>query len=98
MNLRKAVVPKPISIRIGEFPLSRTVKNRLLAAIHADSPKDFPQSRHFRLPGNDLYYRYRIAITEGERSFSFTLAIDDTTTAEHLIVVGIRYDEQATPE
>jgi hypothetical protein len=93
----KAMVPKPISQEIGRFGLERDLLVRLVAAIHADIPRDYERSRRFRTGDSDRAYRYRIALHDEQWRHVFRLAVDDTTGQGFLIVIGIRHDKRRRP-
>jgi hypothetical protein len=87
---RSVRVPKPISVRIGQFGLSRTMFVRLGAAIHSDIKHDYERFRKFRAKDNRCY-KYRIALAEAGERHLFLLKIDDSTSPDDLIIMSIRH-------
>ena len=87
---RKVVVRPPISRRIRSFGLPRGILVELLIHIHAGIVRDFESSRHQRLDEDPTCFRYRIAIPEKDGGeHLFVVAVDDTTSPDHLLVVNI---------
>ncbi|MBI2807101.1 MAG: hypothetical protein HYX68_19140 [Planctomycetes bacterium] len=87
----KVIVPPPISRGIRTFGLSREVLLELLVHIHEGTPRDYASSCHRRMK-NDRYYQYRISVMEENgREHLFLLAVDDTTSPDHLRIVNIGY-------
>lgn len=87
---RNVRVPKPISVRIGQFALSRTLLIRLGAAIHSDIKRDYEKFKKFRARDNRCF-KYRIALPEADARHLFLLKIDDSTSPDDLIILSIRH-------
>ena len=90
---RKIVVPKPVSTAIGSFGLPRELVNRLLSQLHNEVQRDYERFRHFRLI-DERMYRHRLLIRTDGGKHLFTFAIDDTTSPELLVIVGVVYDKE----
>jgi hypothetical protein len=83
------VVRSPISRAIRSFGLPRGVLLDLLMHIHEGMVRDFESSRHRRMSEDPRCYRYRIAIPDNDGEHLFVVAVDDTTSPDHLLVVNI---------
>jgi len=87
--MREVRVPATVSQRIREFGLSRPVLVSLLTHFHANLSNDYPASRRNRVRNDDRCYRYRIVIADGDARHLFLLAVDDSTSPDHLIPADI---------
>ena len=93
----KAAVPAAISRAIQAFGIGREMVVRILAAIHENVPRDYPQCRQFRIGKDEIYYRCRIVLKDDHLRHLFRMGVDDTTAEGHLIVVAIRHKTRPCP-
>ena len=85
----KVIVPPPISRAIRAFGLPRAVLLDLMMHIHETTLRDYESSRHRRMSDERLY-QYRISVSEEDgREHLFVLAVDDTTSPDHLRILNI---------
>lgn len=86
---RTTVIPKPISREIRTFALGSTLGNRLYAALHHELPHRWAEEHAHRLKPDERCYRTRVLLEEKGARLLFVVVVDDSTSAEHLIVEGI---------
>jgi hypothetical protein len=87
---RRLVIPKPISETIRSFGLSRNAVVSLFTRIHSDIVQKYEIRRHARTADPSLYRHILLVHCDGTDHL-FTLAIDDTTSNEHLIISDLRH-------
>ncbi|HZZ77509.1 MAG TPA: hypothetical protein VFE62_03260 [Gemmataceae bacterium] len=87
---RIVIVSAPISRAIRGFGLPREVMLELLTKIHNEVPAKFEAIRSQRMD-DDRYYRHRMIVhdIDSNTEHLFVLAIDDTTSSDHLIIANI---------
>src|SRR5205807_2251678 len=86
---RNTKVPKPISAKIGSFGLPREVMLQLEARIHHEIAESYDTHRLARSALNDRLYYHRMVVQGDPEKHLFTLAIDDSTSQDDLIIEGI---------
>lgn len=84
--LRKMVVSQPISRAIGAFRLPRETLLDLRAHVHEDIPRKYENSKQVRMADDRLYICRYAATDKSGTGHIFTFAIDDTTSADYLMV------------
>lgn len=89
--LRKVMVPKPISAKIGGFGLSRPLSVRLLTRIHEDIANDYEKRKGMRSAHDDRLYMQTMVLSDSSERHLFRFAIDDTTAPDHLIIADIAH-------
>src|ERR1700722_96421 len=93
---RKVTVPGPASQAIGPLEISRELKIRVLASIHDDLPISASKFQKFRLTDDERVFFYRVLLDEGSARHFFVFAVDDTTSPDHFILMGLgrrKHDE-----
>jgi hypothetical protein len=90
--MRKTVVPEEISKVIGSFGLSEEVLLELLGRLHTTIAEQYDLFRMDRQENDDRFYLRRMTIVDGHgRRHIFALAIDDSTSPDHLFITSITY-------
>lgn len=84
----KVIVPPRISRAIRGFGLARDILVELLMIVHEGTVRDYESFRHRRMK-DDRYCPYRISIIHDGEEHLFVLAIDDTTSPDHLRIADI---------
>lgn len=85
----KVIVSPRISRAIRAFGLAREVLLELLIQMHEGTVRDYQSARNRRM-NDERLYQYRILVTdEGGREHLFVLAVDDTTSPDHLRIANI---------
>jgi hypothetical protein len=87
---RKVIIPVPISQAIGALGVPRPVIVRLLTEIHTELAQDYEKFRSLRVSGG-RNFSYRLVIQDALGRHYFDLAIDDTTSSDHLLIVGLKH-------
>ena len=90
--MRVTKVPPEISRKIRECRLSRSGLLRLLASLHADLPQQYDLHKRRRHPEDDRLFLFPGAFADGGLMHTFEFHIDDSTSAEHLLVSGLEHD------
>jgi hypothetical protein len=68
---------------------------RLFAAgLHGELPSHYERYRGLRHPDDDRLFFYFDAFADGNVMHTFTFHVDDSTSAEHLIVVALEHDSR----
>lgn len=87
--MHKTIVPGPITREIRALHLGRTLGVRFFSALHHDLPARWMDDRGNRLE-DERCYESRIVVEESDSRRIFLVAVDDSTSAEHLLIVDIR--------
>lgn len=91
--MRRTIVPPEISRMIGDCRLTRNGAVRVFAALH-DLPQRYGRFRHLRHPEDDRRFFFFEAVADGGLMHTFTFHIDDSTSAEHLIVADLEHESR----
>ena len=88
---RKLVMPQPLSRKIGQLGLSRSLMIALLSRIHSEIVSHGNEFQPDRISGNERCFGFRMRLIEGKALHVFLLEIDDTTSPDHFIAVDIHH-------
>ena len=84
--MRRIEVSSKIARKIGECGLTRNGTVRILAGLHGELPQRYTRYRGLRHPDDDRLFFFFDVLADGDRMYTFTFHVDDSTSAEHLIV------------
>ena len=86
---RQVAIPKPISVKIGRFNLSRAVLVRLLTRIRSEIAEKYEQRKSIRSAHDERLYMHAMVVENVLERHLLRFAIDDSTSPEHLIIADI---------
>jgi hypothetical protein len=92
--VRRIKVPPEIAQMIGECGLTRNGTVRILAGLHGELPQGYTRYRGLRHPDDDRLFFFFDALADGDRMHTFTFHVDDSTSAEHLIVKDLEHESR----
>ena len=92
--MRQIKMPPEITRLIGECHLTRNGAVRVFANLHGELPQHYDRFRSLRHPEDDRLFFFFDAFADGGRMHTFTFHIDDSTSAEHLIVTDLEHESR----
>ena len=92
--MRRTIVPPLITRLIGEYGLTRSGVVRILAALHGPLPQQYGRFRSIRHPDDARLFFFFDALADGDLMHTFTFHVDDSTSAEHLIVKDLEHESR----
>jgi hypothetical protein len=78
---------------VGSCGLTRKGALRVFSGLH-QLPQQYERFRHLRHPEDERLFFFFDAIADESLMHTFTFLIDDTTSAEHLIVGDLELDSR----
>lgn len=93
--MRRTIVPPEITQMIGECGLTRHGTVRVFAALHSELPQQYERLRRLRHPEDDRLFFFFAAVADEGRMHTFTFHIDDTTSAEYLILTDLEHESRS---
>jgi hypothetical protein len=79
----------------AERRLTRNGIVRILTGLHGELPQRYSRFRNLRHPEDDRLFFFFDAVADGSVLHTFTFHVDDSTSAEHLIVED--FDHESRP-
>jgi hypothetical protein len=92
--VRRTIVPPEISRLIGACRLTRAGVVRLMAGLHGELAQRYARYSRLRHPEDDRLFFFFDAFADGDRMHTFTFHVDDSTSAEHLIVTDLEHESR----
>jgi hypothetical protein len=96
--VRRIKVSAVIARKIGECGLTRNGIVRILAGLHGELPQAYTHYRGLRHPEDDRLFFFFDALADGGLMHTFTFHVDDSTSAEHLIVKDLEHESRPLRE
>jgi hypothetical protein len=94
--VRRTIVPPEITALIGACRLTRQGVVRLLSMLHGELPQQYGRFRNLRHPEDERLFFYFVALFEEGVRHTFTFTVDDSTSAEHLLIADLEHEARAT--
>jgi hypothetical protein len=79
---------------IAECGLTRNGAVRVLAGLHGELPLGYDQFRRLRHPEDDHLFLFFDALADADLIHTFAFHVDDSTSAEHLIVKDFEHESR----
>jgi len=92
--VRRTVVSPEITRMIGECRLTRLGAVRVYAGLHGELPQRYDRYRGLRHPEDGRLFLFFDAFADGDLMHTFTFHVDDSTSAEHLIVIDLEHESR----
>jgi hypothetical protein len=89
--VRQTKVPPEIARLIGDCGLTRNGVVRVLAGLHSELRQQYDRYRSRRHPEDERLFVFPDAFADGDLMHTFAFHVDDTTSAEHLIVKDLEH-------
>lgn len=89
--MRRTIVSLEITRLIGECRLMRNSVVRVLSGLHGELPQHYARYKGLRHPDDDRLLFFFDALADGDLMHTFTFHVDDSTSAEHLIVKDLEH-------
>lgn len=86
---RKVIVNAKMSAAWRAFGLPRNVSVRFWSYLHTDIPENYAAIRVNRVRDGCSFRHHRIISDEDRETYLITIVVDDTTSADHLILEQI---------
>jgi hypothetical protein len=90
-------VPAEITRMIGQCGLTRHGIVRVLTNLHGELAVRYSRYRGLRHTEDDRLFFFFDACVDGDKMHTFTFHVDDSTSAEHLIVVDLEHESRPLP-
>ena len=91
--MRRTLVSPEITRLIGQCRLTRDGAVRVFAGLHGELPQRYARSRGLRHPEDDRLFFFD-AFGDGELMHTFSFHVDDSTSAEHLLVTDLEHESR----
>ena len=85
------VVSQPISQTVRSFGLPRETSIDFYFHVHEDIPRTYEMSKKVRMADNRLFLHRYVSTDNSGMGHLFTFGIDDTTSADHLMIAQIQH-------
>ena len=93
--MRRTIVPPKITRMIRDCHLTRRGGLRLFAAgLHGELREHYERYRDLRHADDDRLFFFFDAFVDGNVMHTFTFHVDDSTSAEDLIVVDFEHESR----
>jgi len=87
---RKLIVPASISAEWRTFGVPRDVTVRFWIYVHAEMPEKYESVRKERDHDDRGFRHQKVIKSNTGEAFRIIIFVDDTTTADHLIITELR--------
>ena len=93
--MRRIIVPPEIARMIRDCRLTRSAGLRLFAAgLHGELREHYERYRQLRHPDDDRLVLFFWAMADGIVMHTFTFFVDDSTSADDLIIVDFEHESR----